>query len=154
VKILRFVLIGTAAAIFVMGISKMIGKAGDGNTPKDEPKAVLRDERSSAAATPVMTLFPKGMLPIHAACRSGNAATVIFIIEHGADIHAKTQDGWKPIHFAAASGSLPVVRLLVDRGADPNDLTNDGISVLTIAASTGNAALVEFITQRGADVNH
>jgi ankyrin repeat protein len=153
-KTTRFILIGVAAAIFLLGLSKMMNRGSEDSKPKSEPKVILPDETTKAAVTPVMTAFQKGMRPIHAACRSGDVATVSFIIEHGADIHARTMEGWSPMHFAAASGSLPVVKLLIDNGCSVKDVTIDGVSVLTIAAATGNAALVEFIVQQGANVRN
>jgi len=39
------------------------------------------------------------------------------MIDSGADIHAKDNNGWKPLHEAVANDSLDVARLLIEHSA-------------------------------------
>ena len=87
------------------------------------------------------------------------------LIEHGADVKAKTHsgqarrlgprrrdrrprrrhgwmrsngaNGFTPLLFAARAGDLASVRLLADAGADVNDATADGLSALVLATVRG-----------------
>ena len=44
------------------------------------------------------------------------------LIEHGADIDAKSNDGNTPLHDAAQENSLDVASLLIDRGANTDGI--------------------------------
>jgi len=44
------------------------------------------------------------------------------LIDSGADIEAKDNDGWKPLHEAAANNSLGVARLLIEHGANTDGI--------------------------------
>ena len=46
-----------------------------------------------------------GMLLIHIACLEGSKECVFVMIEHGADVHAKSSVGWTALH-AATLGEL------------------------------------------------
>ena len=44
-----------------------------------------------------------------------------YIVEHGADVNARSDDGRTPLILAAGhAGSTPIVKLLLERGANPN----------------------------------
>ena len=40
------------------------------------------------------------------------------LVEKGADVTAKDEDGFTPLHHASGQGHLPVVEFLVKKGAD------------------------------------
>ena len=103
------------------------------------------------------------------------------LLEHGADIHARTATrrrvynmggsrsagsasrgitlaevtlgGSTPLLFAARSGDLESARLLVAAGADVHDTAGDGNTVLNIAAHSGHGSLAAFLLAEGADPN-
>lgn len=62
----------------------------------------------------------EGFTPLHAACVAGKPATVEWLLQHGANIHAVKNDNWKDtaLHYAAASGNVRCCELLVAHGAD------------------------------------
>ena len=47
-----------------------------------------------------------------------------WLIEAGADVNAKLEDGTRPLHIAVQSGSLESVRLLLDHGANCHVMSN------------------------------
>lgn len=61
-----------------------------------------------------------------------------FLIEKGADVNAKDNDGKTPLMFASAFDNSRVVKLLIGKGADVNAKDNGGWSALIYAAYDGN----------------
>jgi ankyrin repeat protein len=60
-----------------------------------------------------------GEMPIHTAAALGNAATVRFLLERGADPNAPVEKAVRPLHYAAKCDSREVVDILLDAGGDP-----------------------------------
>jgi ankyrin repeat protein len=75
------------------------------------------------------------------------------LIEHRADVHARTKGGFTALLFAARQGDLDSVRSLLDAGADVNEATPDGMSALLVASANGYESLAIFLLERGADPN-
>jgi ankyrin repeat protein len=76
------------------------------------------------------------------------------LLEHGADVNAKTALGATPLQVAAsATGSTGVVALLLQKGADPNAGENRGVTPLIAAAGVGNTAAAKLLLERGASPN-
>jgi ankyrin repeat protein len=56
------------------------------------------------------------------------------LCDHGADIEACDDSGWRPLHYAAFYGHISVVKELIEvRHADINVRTNDGRKALQFA---------------------
>jgi len=53
---------------------------------------------------------------LHYACRNGKAQSAQFLIQNGADIHAKTDAGITPLMCAATNNHAPIVNDLLDAG--------------------------------------
>ena len=60
------------------------------------------------------------------ACQNGHEAIVSLLLEKGADVNAKNNDGWTPLHWASENGHEAIVSLLLEKGADVNAKDNDG----------------------------
>lgn len=73
--------------------------------------------------------------PLHRACYNGHTDMVKFLLNHNADIAARTEDGWYPIHSAARWNQAQVISILLEHGADINARTNSGQTPLHLAAS-------------------
>jgi hypothetical protein len=82
-----------------------------------------------------------------------NEALVRLLLDRGADVNAKDNDGWTLLRWAAVEENEALVRLLLDRGADVNAKDKYGWTVLRWAAAEENEALVRLLLNRGADVN-
>jgi ankyrin repeat/SOCS box protein 10 len=52
--------------------------------------------------------------PLHEACARGHAPCVSLLIQKGAAVTARDQDGFAPLHTAASAGVLDVVKILLD----------------------------------------
>ena len=82
--------------------------------------------------------------PLHWAAESSNSpALVRALLDSGANIEAKDNDGGTPLHWAAESSSSPdVVRALLDAGANIQAQDNDGRIPLHRAAESSNSSAV------------
>jgi ankyrin repeat protein len=116
----------------------------------DQLKALVesRPELANAVA-------PDGFQPLGLACFFGQAAAARFLLEHGAETNAPSQNAQKvmPLHSAAASRSLEIVRLLLEHGADPNARQIEDFTPLQEAASNGQIEMVALLLDHGADPN-
>ena len=87
---------------------------------------------------------------------AGDLEKVKLLVEHGADVNAKSDAGRTPLLIAAGRmGNAPVVKYLLDHGANVSakspSLVAD-MTVLTEAAGTGDESLLRMLVERGADV--
>ena len=81
-------------------------------------------------AAPVATARPMPPLPatppadldasLLAACVDGHEALALYLLEHGADVHARRVADQTPLWWAAYNGFITLVRELLRRGANPN----------------------------------
>jgi ankyrin repeat protein len=67
---------------------------------------------------------------MHHAFRHGDVEIISLLIDHGADVDAKTEWGHFPLYCAGGHGHAEAVRLLLARGTDPNTRFPDGLTLL------------------------
>ncbi|MCM2314527.1 MAG: ankyrin repeat domain-containing protein [Thermoanaerobaculia bacterium] len=81
---------------------------------------------------------------------SPSAAVTSFLIERGASVNARANDGRTALHFAAQSGDGERAKVLLDRGAEIDVQDEDGDTPLMFAARTdkGPAALRLLILRK------
>ena len=79
------------------------------------------------------------------------------LLDHGANVRAKTPTGFTTLIAASLSGNARLVALLLERGADPNALCKLERDILQtpagVAASMGHADCLRLLMAAGADVN-
>ncbi|TGK12466.1 ankyrin repeat domain-containing protein [Leptospira fletcheri] len=98
-----------------------------------------------------------GWTPLHLAAHFGRTSLVAYLLDHGADLQARSKSkfsfGNTPLHSAVAAGRDETVKLLIEKGADPNFSQEEGgYTPLHIAASRqGNSSIVAFLLKHGAD---
>ena len=64
------------------------------------------------------------------------------LIEYGADVNAKANNGRTPLHFASAKNNNEIARLLISKGADVNAKRNDGLTPFDEANESETAELL------------
>jgi ankyrin repeat protein len=84
-------------------------------------------------------------------------AVVILLVEAGANVNGKDENGDTPLMSASAMGPLDSVALLLDKGADANTTDAKGHSALMQLGDDGqgtNLKIAKLLVDAGADVNY
>ena len=68
------------------------------------------------------------------ATRNNTVQEVKRLLNEGADVNARNQDGWTSLMMAALGGHLEVAKLLIDKGADVNAKNNAQGTALMVAS--------------------
>jgi len=76
-----------------------------------------------------------------------------WLVKHGADVNAVTQQGDTPLLDAASVGSYEGVTFLLKKGARLDAVNVRGETALYLAAPHHNMKLIDFLCKHGADVN-
>jgi ankyrin repeat protein len=95
----------------------------------------------------------QGNRPLMWALSQKHSDIARLLINHKADVHARTNSGFTPLMFAAQQGDLESARTLLDSGSDVNEATPDGDTPLLIAAASGHEAFSLFLLDKGANPN-
>ncbi len=88
------------------------------------------------------------------AAAAGNADTVRLLIERGANVLSKDEQGDTALHKAAAEGHESVARLLLKQGADVSAADSGGRTALHRAAFNGHESIVKLFIESGAPLSH
>lgn len=91
--------------------------------------------------------------PLHYAAMEGRANSVQHLINGGADINIKDNDGETPLYYAIMNGYTDIAALLIDYGTDVSEKGNNGLTPLHEAAAWGNAVIVKMLINKGAIIN-
>ncbi|MGA1203859.1 MAG: ankyrin repeat domain-containing protein, partial [Planctomycetota bacterium] len=92
--------------------------------------------------------------PLHAAARDDDLTRVRSLVEAGAAIDARDNDGWTPLMLAAANSTTPeIVQLLLDKGAaiDARDLL-DKTPLMLAADHSTTPEIVQLLLDKGAAI--
>ncbi|XP_036385783.1 poly [ADP-ribose] polymerase tankyrase-2 isoform X4 [Megalops cyprinoides] len=89
--------------------------------------------------------------PLHFAAGYNRVAVVEFLLQHGADVHAKDKGGLVPLHNACSYGHYEVAELLVIHGAVVNVADLWKFTPLHEAAAKGKYEICKLLLQHGAD---
>lgn len=97
-----------------------------------------------------------GNTPLISACfgppsNTPQVEVAYFLINKGADIHAKNDRGATPFYFAAEN--IELAQRLIDKGADVNVHAYGSYTPLMQAAYSGNIKAASFLIVHGAELN-
>ena len=108
------------------------------------------DPQKKAQSNPVTS---SDRPPLYYAIKSDSLATVIALLEGGAQVDNKYRDGWTPMMIAAKEGNHEVGKALRSRGAGLSKSGANGLTPLHIAAINGSRIFYKWLIAAGADVN-
>ncbi|MES1930660.1 ankyrin [Salinisphaera dokdonensis CL-ES53] len=91
----------------------------------------------------------KDNTPLIMAARSGHRPMIGYLLDLGATIEARNDQGRRALFQAVAGGHPDAVRLLLARGADPNAGAG-GVAPLALALEDGRREIAELLTANGA----
>eukprot|EP00752_Nemacystus_decipiens_P005214 g4733.t1 len=96
-----------------------------------------------------------GRTPLHKAAQAevDSVAVVQALLDAGADVSLRSQDGTSPLDLAAGMGHVEIARALLEHGADVNDASEDGFTPLHNAAAGNKPEMVSLLCLNGADVD-
>jgi ankyrin repeat protein len=95
----------------------------------------------------------EGQTPLLWAAEKGHDAVVRLLLEHKADINAKTNNNrWTALYVAAKNGHERVVQLLLDYKADAEAKNSHGETALHRAAMNGYEAVVQLLLDHKVDI--
>ena len=101
----------------------------------------------------VKNIYTNVNTPLHVASRFNKSVAASVLIANGAEVNAKTKDGWTPLHGAAEGNAAEAAELLIEGGADVNVKKEGGYTPLHWAAAKNAAEVAKLLIGNGADVN-
>ncbi|HPO15952.1 MAG TPA: ankyrin repeat domain-containing protein [Candidatus Hydrogenedentes bacterium] len=147
--------------------TKMLQMLLDHGCPVDMPTKV--NETMLSLRTTIFTRKPGfdefdfrknsvGQTPLQRASTMINDNTLLFLIEKGANINARTAAGMTALHAAASAGSDKTFEILISKGADINAQSNSGMTPLHVASErewegfqAGKLAIIKMLLEKDAN---
>lgn len=99
------------------------------------------------------TQFGGGATTLMAAAYNGDEEVAADLVERGADLEVKDEDGQTPLMYAANAGRTAIVGLLLDRGADVDARDRQGSTPIMFAAQHGHTETVRRLLEAGPDLD-
>ena len=90
---------------------------------------------------------------LHRAARENRVDIARALIDRGAEVDARNENGWTPLHWAAWDNSLEVARLLLDRGAEIDARNELGNTPLYWATWGNSLDVARLLIERGANTD-
>jgi len=143
------------AAMMMMRHAAIDERGGmDATTPLME--AVFQDRMVLVEAlighgAKVALVCLNGETAMHRVANVGLEAMML-LLEKGASVSDKSEDGSTPLHFAALQSNEEVVRKLVEHGAEVSAENGYGYTPLHMAVIGGNEAVVQLLVHAGAEL--
>ncbi len=95
----------------------------------------------------------KGFTPLMCATISESSHSDLrLLLDHGANVNARNNEGAQSLHFAAGDGSVERIKLLCDAGADLNTQSKSG-TPLHWAAAKGRSKAIRLLIDKGANID-
>ena len=91
--------------------------------------------------------------PLHDAAYNGHVEIANLLLQNGAELNARRDNGDTPLHDAADKGHVEITRLLLQNGAEVNSKSKWGNTPLHDAAWNGHEKISRLLLQNGANVN-
>jgi ankyrin repeat protein len=90
--------------------------------------------------------------PLVAAIYQNHLQVAELLLEHGADIHIRDEDGWLLLHSISVLGRVDCVRWLLNHGIDANAQEDLGWTPLHLAIWNQHLEIVQILLKHNADI--
>lgn len=96
-----------------------------------------------------------GFTPLARACMAKQLKVANFLIDKGANVNAKAQNGFTPFLLACngPNQDFDLIQHCIAHGADINLQTYSGQSALQLSSSFGDLKIIKLLIDHGADLN-
>ncbi|KAH6976422.1 ankyrin repeat-containing domain protein [Ilyonectria sp. MPI-CAGE-AT-0026] len=113
-------------------------------------KILVKAKHINLNALDFQNYTPLGTAPHH-----GNGSMVRLLVEHGADLDIRDEQGWAALRDAALREHHLIVKYLIKQGAKCEVQATKGHywSVLCWAATQGHISVVRLLVEKGANLN-
>jgi ankyrin repeat protein len=113
------------------------------------------DQLIALRCEPNPSYGPDGANPVIAAAIGGHRTSLKRLLEHGADIEARTTAGWTPLMYAALYGHIPLSHFLLEHGCNVKCRTNAGgtPAMMAVNSLNGDVRGLEVLLKYGCEVN-
>ena len=71
------------------------------------------------------------------------------LLDHGADINARNDEGRTPLHTTAYMGRIEVIRVLLERGADVGAEDKQGRTAFSLAKEDRHDEIKKLLSEHG-----
>jgi len=130
-----------------------LGRAERGSTDYSQALNMLAEVIAQAAAAEAAAKAAAAA-KLEEAMRANDSATVLRLLQSGADANATDNDGETSLlRWAASGGHTEIAALLLKRGADANAKNGDGETPLHHVAYQGHTEITALLLKHDADVN-
>jgi ankyrin repeat protein len=107
----------------------------------------------STKADPNAKETQQGQTALMRAIAGKHADVARTLIDHGADVRARSKSGFTALLFASQQGDVASARVLLEAGADVNEATPKNGTALVVAAASGWEEFAIFLLENGANPN-
>ena len=97
--------------------------------------------------------YRHGDTPLMQAALDGDTESVKALINQGADINQKDDNGRTALMFAVLNRHYEAMKVLLEHGADVNARSIEGGTALMGAAMAGELSMVQALLDKGADTH-
>jgi len=120
---------------------------------EEESVSILRSERLGLIVDLNAVNRMMGEPALVVASRKGQTKAIKLLIEKGADVNAKDDEGNTALMWTSFHGNTEIAKLLIEKAADINAKDNEGKTALMWASFYGKTETAELLIEKGADIN-
>ncbi len=91
--------------------------------------------------------------PMMIAAYYGDTLMIKILLNYGADVNSKDDEGFTPLMISAQNNFLDAVKYLAENGANLNDVNNLQHTALAIAVINNNFEITDYLILKDADYN-